>query len=192
MASKIDRVLLHVPRGYRSAEVASFVAQLDDLRTLMLHDLRGVTARELEWQPKPGMNSIGMLLAHIAIVEVSWIEAAVKRVPPKEVKFHRIVGLDRDDDGMPAGPRDRHPAAIRGYRLADYVRHLRRGRENLRRAARKIAPRDLERAQRRVRFDGKVQIYNVRWVLYHLVEHFAGHYGQILLLRHQYRDRGRK
>ena len=26
---------------------------------------------------------------------------------------------------------------------------------------------------------------------YHVVEHFCGHYGQILMLRHQYRDRKR-
>jgi len=26
-----------------------------------------------------------------------------------------------------------------------------------------------------------------RWTLYHLLEHEAGHYGQILLLRHQAR-----
>jgi hypothetical protein len=31
----------------------------------------------------------------------------------------------------------------------------------------------------------------MRWVLYHMLEHFSGHYGQILLLRHQYRDRER-
>jgi hypothetical protein len=31
-----------------------------------------------------------------------------------------------------------------------------------------------------------------RWILYHLLEHQAGHYGQILLLRHQYRDRNKK
>ncbi len=28
----------------------------------------------------------------------------------------------------------------------------------------------------------------MRWVLYHMLEHFSGHYGQILLLRHLYRD----
>jgi hypothetical protein len=31
-----------------------------------------------------------------------------------------------------------------------------------------------------------------RWILYHLLEHQAGHYGQILLLRHWYRDRKSK
>ena len=42
---------------------------------------------------------------------------------------------------------------------------------------------------RYVRMNGQVRILNVRWILYHVLEHQAGHYGQMLLLRHQYRDR---
>jgi hypothetical protein len=40
--------------------------------------------------------------------------------------------------------------------------------------------------------DGRRMRFNTRWILHHLLEHFAGHYGQMLLLRHQYRDRRRK
>jgi hypothetical protein len=32
-------------------------------------------------------------------------------------------------------------------------------------------------------------VVTLRWTLYHMLEHLAGHYGQILLLRHQYRAR---
>jgi len=39
--------------------------------------------------------------------------------------------------------------------------------------------------------DGMRHAQSVRWILYHVLEHQAGHYGQILLLRHQYRDRRR-
>ena len=31
------------------------------------------------------------------------------------------------------------------------------------------------------------RIYAIRWYLYHILEHFSGHYGQILLLRHLYK-----
>jgi hypothetical protein len=41
----------------------------------------------------------------------------------------------------------------------------------------------------RVRKNGEHQTFDKAWVLYHLVEHFAGHYGQILLLRHMWRAR---
>jgi uncharacterized damage-inducible protein DinB len=189
MARKIERVVMHVPRGYRSDEVASFVAQLDDLRANLRNDTRGMSVRELEWQPKPGMNTIGMLLAHLAIVEVWWIEITVRRIAPNDVDMKGVLGIGRDDDGIPLAKRGGHPAILKGRRLAYYDRLIARGREHLRAAARGIRPADLGPPHLRRRRDGIRQIYNLRWVLYHLVEHFAGHYGQILLLRHQYRDR---
>ena len=38
------------------------------------------------------------------------------------------------------------------------------------------------------RASGATMILNRRWTLYHMLEHYAGHYGQILLLIHQYKD----
>jgi len=38
------------------------------------------------------------------------------------------------------------------------------------------------------RCDGSNATYTVRWVLYHVLEHEAAHYGQIGLIRHQYRN----
>ena len=192
MPRPAERDLLVPARGHRTRETAFCAAQLADLSARLRHDTRGLTVRELEWQPAPGMNSIGMLLAHLAIVEVWWIEGAVRMVPPADVDFTGKLGIGRDDDGMPAGPRGRHPRALLGKRLSDYDRLLGRGRRNLLAAIRPLTARDLERTRRRIRRDGKVHEYNVHWVLYHLVEHFAGHYGQILMLRHAYRELRRR
>jgi hypothetical protein len=49
---------------------------------------------------------------------------------------------------------------------------------------------DLDREVVRRRPDGGERVFNVRWVLYHLLEHAAGHHYQINLLRHLYRTRG--
>jgi len=43
---------------------------------------------------------------------------------------------------------------------------------------------DLAREVRRKRPDGSERVFNVGWVLYHMLEHEAGHHGQINLLRH--------
>jgi uncharacterized damage-inducible protein DinB len=48
---------------------------------------------------------------------------------------------------------------------------------------------NLERRFTRTRADGSTFEGNVGWTLYHILEHEAGHYGQINLLRHQYRAR---
>ena len=185
------RDFLKIPRGYRSEEAASFVAQLDELTRLLAEDTRDVRTAELEWQPAPGMNTVGMLLAHIAIVEVWWMENAIRGLPVEEVDFHGFLGIGMMDDGMPLPPRGGHPESLRGKKLAFYQDLLRRARANLRTLAKTLTRKDLERSRRRFRRDGKVHAYNARWVYFHLVEHFAGHYGQILMLRHGYRARRR-
>ena len=45
-------------------------------RKLLAKDLKDITPAELQWQLRPGMNTIGMLLAHLAIVEVFWLHVA--------------------------------------------------------------------------------------------------------------------
>jgi uncharacterized damage-inducible protein DinB len=147
---------------------------------------------ELEWQPAPGMNTIGMLLAHIAIAEVWWIEVGCKETPGPEVDFRRVLGIGPDEDGMDDSPDARHPRALRGKPHAFYRRLLAKARAHTRRGARGLTARDLSRPRRRTRLDGRVQQFDARWVLFHMVEHAASHIGQIQLLRHAYRVRGRR
>jgi hypothetical protein len=65
----IVRKVLEMPAGFRSKEAASCFAQLDDQSARLTEDTRQLTPEAIAWQPAPGMNTIGMLLAHIAIVE---------------------------------------------------------------------------------------------------------------------------
>lgn len=184
----VDRSFLPLAEGYRSPEAASFLAQLDELRGRMLEDLEGVTPTELEWQPRPGTNTIGMLLAHIAIVEVFWTQVGLL-AKPDVFDVDTILGLGMDDDGMPIPENGAPPAVLAGKDLAWYRGEIERGREYLRTHARAVGEAELSGDIQRTRKDGSVRVYDRRWVLYHLVEHFAGHYGQILLLRHLYRAR---
>ena len=178
--------LITLPPG-RAREVASFIAQLDDQSRRMLEDLRGITAAELHWQPKPGTNSIGMLLAHLAIVEVYWLMIASETMTHEAAK--RVLRFGVDDDGMPLPPGKRPPAALKGKRLAFYRTLLARARAHAKRTTRQWPDAALDRVVTRRRRDGGTSRQNVRWILYHVLEHEAGHYGQILLLRHLYRDR---
>ncbi len=182
MPRKTIRDTLALPRGYRSREVASFIAQLDDLTRRLEADVRGLSVRQLEWQPGPGRNTIGMLLAHLAVVEVWWLSGPAR--DRSDVDFRKAIGIDADDDGMPAPPRGRHPRALRGRGAAWYLRTLRRARATVRRIARSMTPAQLVKVRsRHWRSQNAVHRYNNRWVLYHVLEHFGGHYGQILLLK---------
>jgi hypothetical protein len=173
--------------GYRSREVALFVAQLGDQLRLLREDTRELTPDALGWQPAPGMNTIGMLLAHIAIVEVFWTQAGPLRM--KEFETDSVLGIDLDHgDGMPLAEGSAPPAGLAGKNLAYFDDLLARGRSYLEEHARAVEDADLDFVVHRLRKDGTERRYTIRWVYYHLVEHFSGHYGQILLLKHQYRS----
>ena len=67
------------------------------------------------------------------------------------------------------------------------VRTRLRARAFTRKALAPLTDADIDRHFRRVRRDGSELEATVGWALYHVLEHEAGHYGQINLLRHQYR-----
>jgi len=183
-----DRRLIVPTPGFGSTAAGSFLAQMDDLSRRLAADTRALTPAMLEWQPRPGMNTIGMLLAHNAIVEVFWcllgLEHHARPLPP----FHDLLGIGEDDDGMPLKPGGVPPATLAGKSLSFYDDLLERARAHLRRVARGLSDASLDEELTIQRPNGTVLVINRRWTLYHLLEHYAGHYGQVLLLIHQYRD----
>jgi uncharacterized damage-inducible protein DinB len=183
MATLVREHLL-LPPDCRSREAAWFIAQLDDQSGRLGPDIAALTPDALAWQPAPGMNTIGMLLAHIAIVEVFWTQVGPLGLTAYETES--VLGIGIDDDGMPIPDGAPPPAGLTGKPLAFYVDRLARARAYSRRAIAALADADLDRVILRTRRDGSQHECDMRWTLYHMVEHFAGHYGQINLLAHQY------
>ncbi len=180
-----QRRAIEIPAEYRSKEVGSFIAQMGDQTRRLTEATRDITPEELEWQPKPGMNTIGMLLAHNAIVELFWTMLALKGDPDPVAE--PILGISMDDDGMPIPEEGKPPASLAGKNLAFYDELLRKARVYLKDSAKGVPDSDLEREVVRTRPDGTQSVINVRWYFYHILEHFSGHYGQVLLLRHLYK-----
>ncbi len=198
MALKIRKRMIVPSARASSKEAASFVEQLDELSARLFEDLKDAAPAELAWQPGAraprgrgtGMNTIGMLLAHNAIVEVFWMMTAIDDYTP--AKLRRVLGLNEDDDGMPMAPDAGPPAALRGRTMAYYRRLHDKARRYTKKLAARFGPRDLDGTVFRTRADGQRFEINRRWILYHVLEHQGGHYGQMLLIRHLYRDRRRK
>lgn len=178
------RERLVLPTGYRSREAASCVAQLDDQSTRLATDTAGLTPQALAWQPAPGMNTIGMLLAHNAIVEVFWTQVGPLGLTSFETES--VLGIGIDDDGMPIPEEGAPPAGLAGKPIAWFNDLNARARAYSRAAITPLTDADLDRVITRTRRDGSVHETDLRWILYHMVEHFAGHYGQINLLAHQF------
>src|SRR5436309_8491828 len=116
--TEILRRILTPPAGYAATETGLFVEQLDDQDRRLAEDIRTMSVAELAWQPQPGLNSAGMLLAHIAIVEVHWIQIGALALPDSDVA--PVLGIGVDDDGMPLAAGGLPPATLRDKDLAFY------------------------------------------------------------------------
>lgn len=167
---------------FRSPEAGLFLVQLDEQLRLVKEATRALTPEDLMWQPAPGMNTIGMLLAHLAVVEVWWTKFALGGEPAADVDD--VLGIGGDDDGLPLSDGAPPIAGLNGKDVAFYDDLLDRSRAYLKSMAKDRGPEDLERELSRERPDGSMRLMNVRWYYYHLLEHFAGHRGQIQLLTH--------
>ena len=182
--AKVEIFTLEPAKGMKSKVVGLFLWQLDDLSRNLTEDTRGMTPEELEWQPGPGMNTIGMLLAHIALVEAAWIGAAARGLEFAKVD---VVPIRWPDSGIPLAPDAAPPVALGGKDLAFYDDLLARAHAFTREVLAPLSEADLDQRRVRIRRDGTQVDYNVGWALYHALEHMAGHYGQVNLLRHQFR-----
>jgi len=174
-------------RGYSpktQARIGLFAAQLDDQLKRLRQDVKDLTVDQLEWQLRPGTNTVGMLLAHTALVEVWWINVAPTGTPwdPDGKKIiQKVCGFE--DDGLPLAADGHHPDYLKGYTLEMYLSALARARRSVHRDLKTWRDRDLDRL-----FAVGDKKFSRTWVLYHALEHFAGHRGQILLVKHLMRD----
>jgi uncharacterized damage-inducible protein DinB len=182
---------LTVPHGYShstQATIGFVAASMDEQLAGLLKAIEGFETRHFEWQQRPGMNTVGMLVAHIAVAEVYWLAVAAEGLNWQthgDTVVRSLLGIGMDDDGFPLGPEGTHPDALRGKDRAFYTDLLQKARAGAHARLRTWADDDLETLvplQRRTISKG--------WMLYHVLEHFSGHYGQVLLLRHLMRDAG--
>jgi uncharacterized damage-inducible protein DinB len=183
--------VLEIPSGYDAAanpRVTSFAAQLDDQLALLKKAVAGFDVPQLEWQPHPGINTVGMLLAHLAVVDVWWITIAtqgIPRGPEAEAIFKRIIGIGMDDDGIPLAADGLHPESLRGKPLAYYTGILDVARASTHQVLKSWRDADIP-----LSYQHNNRNISREWTVYHVLEHFSGHYGQILLLMHLMRDAG--
>ena len=186
MPTLIQRTLEPLP-GCASRLGGLWLAQLDDQTRRLDLGTRDLTAVELGWQPGRGQNTIGMLLAHMAAVEVDWIGYGLCGRPMGGTD---VLPIGESEIGMPLAPEAAPPAVLAGRELGYFDDLLARARAYTKAA---VAPLTDEALDRRFRVpwnDDELEA-NGSFVVYFVLAHFAGHRGQIHLLRHQYQARPR-
>ena len=184
-----------IPRGYdprKQKIVGLFAGQLDDQLRLLEKSVEDLSVRQLEWQAHKGMNTVGMLLAHLAVVDLWWGVIAPKGMQPEpegDAVNMKIIGIRMDDDGMPLAKNGKHPKSLAGKTAKEYLEMLAKARKAVHKELRTWNDSKLSTTYLRKRGKKRINI-SYTWTLYHLLEHFAGHYGQILLLKHMMRTAG--
>ena len=97
--------------------VAFLAASLDDQLRRLREDVAGLDVEALEWQEAPGRNTIGMLLAHLAVAEAWWFHAGARGISEREginEVLQGVIGMNPEDDGIPLAPDGGHPATLAG------------------------------------------------------------------------------
>lgn len=185
-AKRIESLIIPEP-GVASPMVALKLAELADVHRQLERAVRELPPEAFAWQPAPGSNTIGMLLAHITLSEVHLGQVGLRG--ERDGHVADVLGLGPDDDGMPLERfGGRPPAALDGKPAAFFLDLLARSLTHTRDAAHTLRDAALgDEIVRPPRPDGSVRVFDRRWILHHLVEHAAQHLGQVNTLRRQWR-----
>jgi uncharacterized damage-inducible protein DinB len=177
----MKRLAIDLPKDFASNEAASFVAQLDNLSERMTRDLQTLTADELSRQLAPGSNTIGMLLMHNAICEVYWIKKILCESLDADAALKEVLQIEPDSDGMPLASEGTPPIALT-QPYPYFANILQTARDFTTSICKTITDQDMIKE---VAMEGSLgeMLCTPRWTLYHILEHQAGHYGQMLLLK---------
>lgn len=167
-----DQLLITPPSDY-DPTVARWLWALNDNRRRTLEVIAGLSESALNWRPDEEANSIGTLLYHIVAIELDWLYVEILERSDYGDAVAALLPYDVRD---PAG----HLTPVYGESLSAHLARLTASRDLLLTELRTLTAADFYRARRFEAYD-----VTPEWVLYHLLEHEAGHRGEIGELRRQ-------
>ncbi len=189
----MEKYELKIANGFdprTQKQIGFWAAQLEYQLKKLKNAVKGLTVKQLEWQQKPGMNTVGMLLAHNALVEVWWVCIAPNEIqwnPDGKKMTVKILGFE--DDGMPLAPNGKHPSYLKNYTIEKYLSAMAKARRAILKEMKTWRDKDLDKFYT-LKHGKKSAKFTRAWTLYHVFEHFCTHHGQILLLKHLMQNAG--
>jgi uncharacterized damage-inducible protein DinB len=153
------------------AEVGRWLAAMEDARRDTLRELETVTPEMLDWRPDAPLNSIGVLLYHIALVEAAWLLEDIFEGDPGPDWLGPLLPFEsRDGTG--------HLSEVDGESLATHLERLAAVRRLLLERLRPMTNADFHRIRRLERYDAAPD-----WILHHLLQHEAEHRAHVAWMR---------
>lgn len=146
-----------------------YVDRLGGLHAECISAIDGLSQEALDWIPKPGMNSIGILIVHIVGAERYWLGDVMMKEPS---------GRNRDQEFLTQGL---EPPELT-HRLDGALAYVQESLE-------KFSLEDLTEIRISPR-DG--QEFTIGWALLHVLNHTALHLGHIEATRHMWEMRSVK
>jgi uncharacterized damage-inducible protein DinB len=161
--------------GYE-LEVGRWLWTLEEVRRRLKRDLSDVSALVLDWLPPHGVNSIGTLLYHIALTEIDWLYEVVQTSRPPAIES-MLPWPVRTKEGM--------LTPVIGTPKNEHIQRLDLTRSHLLEHFRVMDLKEFRRKYVRADYD-----ITPEWVLSHLLDHEARHWGQILTLKSEAKRAG--
>jgi hypothetical protein len=153
--SPVTTQYVHQESAMKSQFFADYMQRLEDLQRLLHMETSDLPADAMDWSPGPQMNSIAVLLAHIAGIVREGIDLALDE-PPSRVRAHEFQ--------------------TRGVQAAEMLRRLDAVIDHARISLPRLGLEDLE--GERMDEDGPI---TCGWALLHALEHAYLHLGHLQL-----------
>lgn len=172
-----ERKRLVVDAGLSEApEIGRWVWALGDARKRTKAVLEGLRPELIDCAPPFGVNSVGTLLYHIALVEADWLYVEVL----EQADAPTIAAL------FPHPVRDAQDrlTIVEGVPLAKHIMRLDAVREQMLQVFQTMTLDAFRRVRRLPDYD-----VTPEWVLHHLMQHEAEHRSEIAALRHDLEQR---
>jgi uncharacterized damage-inducible protein DinB len=154
-------------------EIGRWLWALEEVRRATLTHVEAIDQQTLDWSGTDGAdNSIGTLLYHIALVEMSWLFMDIfEGELPEVVRADFPYDMADGSGGL---------ARVEAVTLEDHLRRLRRSRAVFLDALRGFSLEEW----RRPRSPADVE-YHVtpEWAVFHLIEHEAAHAAQVAAMK---------
>lgn len=147
-------------------EIGRALWMMADTRRRTQEMLAGLAASSIDWCATEQDNRIGTLLYHIAAIELDWLYAEVLEQEFPTAMVARFPYDVRDAQGR--------LTVVTGVALEEHLNRLDAVRAALLAAFRAISVEDFRRTRHLADYD-----VTPEWVLHHLMQHEAGHRGEI-------------
>lgn len=172
MSSALPRFSVE-PVADCAPDIGRWLAILKDARKRTQYTLKLLKPEDLDAAPIAGLNTVGTLLYHIALVDLNWVYDNMLQQPyPADVAALFPYPLQHKDERL---------YAMSGWDLEAYQQRLNAAREKVHEVFKAMNATEFREILRRVQDFGEYEM-TPESVLQHLAQHEAEHRGEIQIL----------